>query len=85
MNALTHEQFQDVSRYIVTNGYFTCFPGLKVLQGCEEIPDPEPSDHRDVLFLKDHAPFAIYEYGFGFRVLPDPISLVHRKDMQLIE
>jgi len=69
MTTLTHDQFQDVSRYILAHGYFTCFPGLDVLQGCEEIPDPEPSDYRDVLFLKDGWPFAVYECGFGFRVL----------------
>lgn len=72
MNTLTHYQFQDVSRYILTHGYFTCFPGLDVLKNCEEIPDPEPSDYRDVLFLKGGLPFAVYECGFGFRVLPVP-------------
>lgn len=71
MNTLTHEQFQDVTRYILSNGYFTCFPGLQALKDCEEIHDPEPSNYRDVLFLKDRRPFAVYECGFGFRVLPE--------------
>lgn len=80
MNTLTHDQFQDVSRYILANGYYTCFPGLDVLKDCEEIPDPEFSEYRDVLFLKDRLPFAVYECGFGFRVLPVPEDIPLTRD-----
>lgn len=75
MNTFTADQFQDIARHVVAHGQFTCFPGLDALRDCEEIPDPATTEYRDVLFLKDNCPYAVYECGFGFRVLPSPVAV----------
>lgn len=75
MNTFTSDQFQDIARHIVAHGQFTCFPGLDALRDCEEVPDPAATEYRDVLFLKEDRPYAVYECGFGFRVLPFPVAV----------
>ncbi|HFQ7030063.1 TPA: hypothetical protein ACHSMM_004504 [Yersinia enterocolitica] len=75
MTTFTHAQFHDITRYLVAHGQFTCFPGLAALRDCEELHDPEPSEHRDIVFIKGGFPFAVYECGFGFRVLPQSVDI----------
>lgn len=67
---LNHDQFLDLARFIIANGRYSAFPGLDALRDCEEVHSPALCAESDVIFLKKDRPYALYESGFGFRVMP---------------
>lgn len=85
MHIIHHTHFLDLARYIIANGRYSSFPGLDALRDCEEIRGKDFAGEHDVIFIKQRWPYALYESGFGFRVLhfpqPEPLTAEQFADL----